>query len=477
MKRIIVACDGTNQSASRGDMTVSTNVNRFTHAMLNDSKKAGVEQIVFYQSGIGTADLGVTVLNTGKLVQGAIGEGIEHNIADGYNFVMNNYLPGDELFIFGFSRGAFTARVLANLIARLGIFSKPYSWAFKPAFKAYVEGPEKFAEYLEQLAVNVERDQKWWKPEKGEYVPRVYKATIKVVGCWDTVASLGIPWSPLSNAGGTSGDYKYYDGSLVGGTALTYLHPSRLWPDIVLPGIEHAFHALALDECRGPFTPTMWYLPDNEEVAKTIDLRQCWFPGVHTNVGGGYPDQALANLTLAWMVDLCRPFLDIDGRYVDMCVKLDHMPWQIRSKHREAHPDGFDRAYQGWARGRQYDSYKKGQTWTWKYRAPGAYGKPVGRTRETVHASVRERWETKPAGKEWRPPALTGFEPRQRADGRWEWVKDAGGGKQTVIEEESFETKPEGSFEWLLRHASVTPEPQKADDKPASESGSSCIVM
>jgi len=97
MKRIVVACDGTGQSASRGDLSVSTNVNRLGHAILNEPGKSGVEQIVFYQSGVGTADLGATFLSAGKLIQGAIGEGIENNIADGYNFVMNNYLPGDEV--------------------------------------------------------------------------------------------------------------------------------------------------------------------------------------------------------------------------------------------------------------------------------------------------------------------------------------------------------------------------------------------
>ncbi|KZT67903.1 hypothetical protein DAEQUDRAFT_728392 [Daedalea quercina L-15889] len=453
MKRIIVACDGTGQSASRGDLSVSTNVNRLGHALLNDTEKTGVEQIVFYQSGVGTEDLGTA----GNLVQGAIGEGIENNIADGYNFVMNNYLPGDELFIFGFSRGAFTARVLANFIARVGVFSKRYSWAFKPAFKAYADGPAAFAEYLKNLALNVERDEKYWKPAKGKYVPRVFKVTIKVVGCWDTVASLGIPYHPFTNAGGVTGKYQYYDGSLV-------------------PGIEHAFHALGLDEYRGPFTPTLWYLPEDKEAAASVDLRQCWFPGVHTNVGGGYPDQAIADLTLAWMIDLCRPYLDFDQAYIDMVVDLDHQPWKIRSKHREDKKQGgFDRAFQGWARGMQYDSYKRGQTWTWRYRTPGTYEHGAERTREVMHASVHERWLTKPAGKDWRPHALKGFEPRQRADGKWEWVKDAGSGKQIVLEEEPFEVKSKGSFEWLLRYAPVTPEPPQNEEKP--KDSSSCIVM
>lgn len=93
MKRIIVLCDGTGQSASRGELAVPTNVHRFGQALLNDPQKIGTDQVVFYQSGVGTADLGLL----GDLKQGAIGDGIEDNIVDGYNFVMTNYLPGDEV--------------------------------------------------------------------------------------------------------------------------------------------------------------------------------------------------------------------------------------------------------------------------------------------------------------------------------------------------------------------------------------------
>lgn len=214
MKRIIIAFDGTGQSASRGDWSVSTNVNRLCHALLN-SPDLPVQQLVFYVSGVGTQDLGMGGIGT--VVQGALGEGVEENVADGYTFIMNNYLPGDELFVFGFSRGAFTARVLANIVARLGVFAKRYSWAFKDALVEYKEGKEAFEAYLGKLRDSMEWDKKYWKPAKGAYVPRVYEVKVKVVGCWDTVASLGIPWRPTSNAGGVSGEYQHFDGGLVKG--------------------------------------------------------------------------------------------------------------------------------------------------------------------------------------------------------------------------------------------------------------------
>lgn len=118
MKRIIVACDGTGHSASRDAWSAATNVNRICHALLN-STTAPVQQIVFYQSGIGTQDL-IPGTSFDTIYQAALGVGIEEHVTDAYTFVMNNYLPGDrhypgdEIFIFGFSRGAFTARVLAN---------------------------------------------------------------------------------------------------------------------------------------------------------------------------------------------------------------------------------------------------------------------------------------------------------------------------------------------------------------------------
>ena len=199
MKRIIVACDGTGQSSSHGDYKIPTNVARFCDALSNNSSTEP-QQMVFYQSGVGSQDLG---LGLGNVFQGATGEGFEDNLADAYAFMMNNYQPGDQLFIFGFSRGAFTARVLANIVARLGVLSKKASWALRDTLKAYKDGPQVFEAHNNTMK---EKDANW-----------VYKVEIEVVGCWDTVASLGIPLNPLTNPGGVFGEYKHYDGSLVKG--------------------------------------------------------------------------------------------------------------------------------------------------------------------------------------------------------------------------------------------------------------------
>ena len=180
---------------------------------------------------------------------------------------------------------------------------------------------------------------------------------------------------------------------------------------------------------------------------------------MHTNVGGGYEDQNLANLTLAWMVDKCRPFLTFDESYLNMCIRLDHHPEKINSSLREKN-GGFDKKYLGWGLGRLYDSYDGAMVllW-WKYRTPGAYAESkegVGATNETVHASVRERWnKLKP---EWRPKSLEGFEPVQK-DGKWVWVKKgtkdgwfSSGTKEIDVPEEQF-TEDKSTFEWRLRYA------------------------
>jgi uncharacterized protein (DUF2235 family) len=206
-RRIIIACDGTGQSASRGVNSIPTNVTRLCRALTNSPE---APQIVFYQSGVGTEDLG---WGMGTVIQ-ALGSGLEDNVADGYTFLMNNYRPGDKIFIFGFSRGAFTARVLANIIARLGVIWKTYSWAFKDAMDAYQAG--KLDSYVTEKVKQV-------KPtgdhhlRTEELTPWAYDVEVEVVGCWDTVASLGVPWRPVSNAGGVSGEYKNYDGSLFKG--------------------------------------------------------------------------------------------------------------------------------------------------------------------------------------------------------------------------------------------------------------------
>lgn len=218
MKRIIIACDGTGCSPFRGTEAIHSNLSRLCRAFSN-SPGLATKQIVLYQSGVGTQDL----TPGGKFIDRVIGKGLADSVADGYVFIMNNYEPGDKLFMFGFSRGAFAARVLANIVARIGVFSKKYLWAVRNAMKAYRDGK------LDEYQVNkIELNESQVLEESD--IPWAYKVDIEVVGCWDTVASLG--FHPLENLGGVSGSFKFFNGDLVKGDSV--LQPILFKKDLTM---------------------------------------------------------------------------------------------------------------------------------------------------------------------------------------------------------------------------------------------------
>jgi len=172
-------------------------------------------------------------------------------ICNAYTNIMGNYVPGDELFIFGFSRGAIAARALANLVARIGVL--------------LVEGLDTGQHWQEAMTAMLNGKLDTFKVKKinpnedygvaEDLTPRAYNVDIEVVGCWDTVANL-------------SSKYKHLDTRLVKGE-MNFLF-LLAGSDGVFAGIKHAFHALALDECRGSFTPRLWHMPDDPEVAKCM---------------------------------------------------------------------------------------------------------------------------------------------------------------------------------------------------------------
>ncbi|KAF2747974.1 hypothetical protein M011DRAFT_401163 [Sporormia fimetaria CBS 119925] len=297
-KRLIVACDGTWLNSDNGMITgrisVPSNVTRLSRAIKTVSQD-GIPQIVNYQMGVGAQGNLV-----GRVVGGATGEGLADTIREAYSFLANNYHPGDEIFLFGFSRGAFTARSIAGLISEVGLLTKKGLHAL----------PEVFADVQNRRNPNyVPKNPNQPFPNKpSANSPRYSRELehrgltrldipIKVVGVWDTVGSLGAPrigW--LTKVGLQSHESKemcFYD------TKLSNC-------------IENAFQALALDEKRHSFAPAVWEKPEGNRTT----LRQVWFPGVHSNVGGGIDDQQLANISLAWMMDQVEPFLDIRDEYL-----------------------------------------------------------------------------------------------------------------------------------------------------------------
>ncbi len=261
-KRIAFCADGTWDTA-----TTKSNVYRLYKSLVADA-----DQIPFYDDGVG-AD-GNPVM---KVLGGAFGTGIYDKIKQGYSKISQVYQKDDDLFIFGFSRGAFTARSLAGMIATCGLPTENFTNAVvDQAFDAYRErDPNSRKQKLEKLA------------QCG-----LYDAKIKMVGVWDTVGSLGIP-SVLSGVEVVA--YGFLD---------TKLHPDVL----------NAYHALAIDEERMEFRPTLW----DEPAAPGQTLEQVWFCGVHSDVGGGEEDvrdgaPALSDITLSWMMDKASALgLEID---------------------------------------------------------------------------------------------------------------------------------------------------------------------
>jgi uncharacterized protein (DUF2235 family) len=257
-KKIIVCADGTwNTPHGIGGQASDTNVRKLYCALSGDAS-----QLPYYDSGVGTDGTPID-----HLFGGAMGEGLFQKIQDGYEFVSYVYDPDDEIFLFGFSRGAYTARSLAGMIARFGVPTRNLdNMTVKLIFEAYRQpDPAKKAQLKNDL------DQHYG------LVP----VDIRMVGVWDTVGSLGIPGLLFSIF-----DQKKY------GFLDTTLHPN----------VHKAFHAVSIDERRAQFLPTLWTNADGTLRANDAVVEQVWFPGVHSDVGGGYPQSQLSDITLSWMM-------------------------------------------------------------------------------------------------------------------------------------------------------------------------------
>lgn len=258
MKRLILCCDGTWNSAdqSSNGTPCPTNIVRIAYRIAK--RKDDLRQIVYYSQGVGTGN------SLDRFTGGAFGSGVDDNIFDAYRFLVANYEPDDQLFLFGFSRGAFTARSIAGMIRKCGILKREFVERYMEATSMYRSDESPNAEvptgFRHNYSVNGDQE-----------------TPIHFIGVWDTVGSLGIPLSGLRNL--TKRNHQFHDTELSG-------------------SVKNACHALAIDEQRSPFKPTLWQYKPKEGQS----VEQMWFPGVHSNVGGGYPDRSLADLSLEWMI-------------------------------------------------------------------------------------------------------------------------------------------------------------------------------
>jgi type VI secretion system (T6SS) phospholipase Tle1-like effector len=271
-KRIILLSDGTGNSASK---VWKSNVWRVFESL----DLRGSDQVAFYDDGVGTSSFKPLAI-----LGGVFGWGLKRNVLDIYKFLCANYEPDCEIFGFGFSRGAFTIRVVIGLVLSQGLVRGNTDAEFyekaKMAYRAY--RAEKFHTIwrlewvlrklrdlcLYALGVRYEKSD-------NQQVER-----IEFLGLWDTVAAYGLPIDEMSR--GVS----------------QWIWPLELPDRSFNPRIQRACHALSLDDERTTFHPVLW----NEKDVPEEQLSQVWFAGVHSNVGGGYPDDSLAHIPLYWIM-------------------------------------------------------------------------------------------------------------------------------------------------------------------------------
>jgi uncharacterized protein (DUF2235 family) len=250
-KRLVICFDGTWKSAdSRG---AETNVARMARAV--QATSGGELQMTLYLRGVGSTGIALQ-----KLLGGALGEGVDENIRSGYMFLAQNYVPGDQIFLFGFSRGAFTARSLAGFIGACGLLKRRRLGDLSAAWHYY-------------RTANPRSPEDFCRRQGSDCHTTVM---VDFLGVWDTVGALGVPGTVLNEL--TAQDYQFHD------TA-----PS--------PIIRRGCHALAVDEHRDEFEPTLW----TGAAPPGSEIEQVWFAGAHSDVGGGYQDRRLADIPLRWM--------------------------------------------------------------------------------------------------------------------------------------------------------------------------------
>jgi hypothetical protein len=293
-KRIVICCDGTwnEPESTKEEQKVPTNVLKMVRAVLPRDGQSGMDQVVYYDQGVGTGAVG----KLDKLIGGGTGYGISKNIQDCYNFIANNYVDGDDLFLFGFSRGAYTVRSLGGMLGTIGLLSKNDLRYVPEAYAYYHLDPdEREQSDFHGLITTLPR------PEA--------KVRIKFLGVWDTVGALGIPTPGLGRVQKWAG--KIWEGVRVG------FHDCNL-TEIV----ENAFQALAIDERRGPFEPSVW-----DKITGQDRVLQSWFAGVHSNIGGGYPDGGLSDTALVWMANRAQECgLDISETFMSDPERVDGDP-------------------------------------------------------------------------------------------------------------------------------------------------------
>jgi uncharacterized protein (DUF2235 family) len=363
-KRLAVFLDGTWNVV--GD---NTNVWRL-RSLCAPADSAGTAQLAYYERGVN------------GFLGGLYGKGLDQNITEAYQWLIDNYEPDDDIFIFGFSRGAYTARSLAGFIAKCGLLKAGAPRGVKQLYKRYRRANERTLWALLDAQENgslgdATLEEQWML----KYSMAIH---IKLVGVWDTVGELGIPLFSIPG---------------ISRSTLGFLTTGLRRP------IDFGFHALAIDEHRRAFSPTLWTVKTlNDPDADTAPPRplssveQRWFVGAHADVGGGYESDLLPQLPLRWIMKKAslhglafRYDVDLDGDALKAPVHDSYRTFMYGIYH------WFSASY---------------------YRPIAEAPKVVedgteSSVNETIDASVFARWNKDVT---YRPPNLADWETRYQVD-------------------------------------------------------------
>ena len=399
MRRLVFCFDGT---WNKIDGNYPTNVARIAQSVsrYDDS----ISQIIYYDEGVGTTA-------TERWTGGIFGHGVIEKIIEAYHFLILNYEPGDQIYVFGFSRGAFSARSFVGLIRNCGIISRRSLTHIRAAVDLYISRDGKASPNSERCRtfrlkhcprLCLPGDLEWRKHSFPEHVTDdLVPLRIAYLGVWDTVGALGIPrhlkW-------------------------LAFLNRKFMFHDTTLSGfVDRARHAVSTDERRRSFEPTLWTNLDDLNAPKPEErlYEQQFFPGTHSAVGGGGPVRGLSDAALDWIIKGARQSglrFDTDDQSPIFSLKPDHRA-QLFNATGKTRWSISDRLMGVGLRDREFPEMD----------------------RRAIHPALARRYHTPadrlPEKTPYRPPALRPF---------WEAIEQMGAQQVQKLQERQIELKSAG---------------------------------
>ena len=336
-KNIVLLSDGTGQ---RGGVGYETNVWSLYNSIVHDDPN----QLICYDDGVGSQKSRVQ-----KILGGMTAFGLAQNVRNLYTFLIRHWEPEDRIYLFGFSRGAFTVRILSDLIARCGIIR----------LHADITSENQLDELVKSAYVATLKA--YYRPEYARAFSDTYswkvKPHIHFIGVWDTVGAIGLPFKQARFAMHNFIEYGFR------GHALN-------------DRVDYAAHAISIDDSRETFHPVVW----DERIDRNPErISQMWFSGVHTNVGGGYPKNQLSRVSLEWMIDQVKLADQKAGLPASECLMFCKNKLETISNDKDAY-------------GRMYNS-RSGLSTAYRFlpRDMEAYGQSYTEEKIKIHPSVFKR--------------------------------------------------------------------------------------